>query len=88
MMPYKNFGIMDKEDIYSIIAYLRTLKPVNINVPAAKPDFPVNLLLNTMPSKAAFTNKPAEADVVNYGKYLVMTVSCGECHNNDKLNRN
>lgn len=85
MMPYKNFGKMDKEDICSIIAYLRTLQPLNVDVPASKPDFPVSLLLNTMPGKASLTPKPAESDTVAYGKYLVMSASCGECHNSEKL---
>ncbi len=32
-MPYPYYGRMDKEDIYSIIAYIRTLKPIANEVP-------------------------------------------------------
>src|SRR5262245_16218840 len=34
MMPYVNFNRMAKDDLLSIIAYLRTLKPIKNKVPA------------------------------------------------------
>jgi hypothetical protein len=73
---------MDKEDVYSIIAYIRTLQPVKTDVPKAEPAFPFNIIMHTMPTKAAFTHKPSPGDTINYGKYLVQVASCGECHNN------
>ncbi|MDQ6478101.1 c-type cytochrome [Dyadobacter sp. LHD-138] len=80
VMPYHAFGQLDKEDIYSIIAYLRTLEPVKNDVPEAKADFPVNILINTMPAKAVLRVKPSESDTLNYGKYLVTAASCVMCH--------
>ncbi|WP_254560166.1 c-type cytochrome [Dyadobacter diqingensis] len=80
VMPYHAFGQLDTEDIYSIIAYLRTLEPVKHDVPAAVADFPVNILINTMPAKAVPATKPAESDTLNYGKYLVTAASCVMCH--------
>ncbi|CAG5074559.1 Fructose dehydrogenase cytochrome subunit [Dyadobacter sp. CECT 9623] len=80
VMPYHGFGQMDQEDIYSIIVYLRTLEPVKNEVPESVADFPVSILLNTMPSKATFTKMPAETDQIAYGKYLVTAASCVECH--------
>lgn len=80
VMPYHAFGQLDQEDLYSVIAYLRTLEPVENEVPASKADFPVSLLINTMPSKAVLSIKPSEQDVVNYGKYLVIAASCVDCH--------
>ena len=82
MMPYLNYGKIDKEDVYSIIAYIRTLQPVKSDVPKAEPAFPFSIIMHTMPAKAAFTNKPSPSDTINYGKYLVQVASCGECHNN------
>jgi len=82
MMPYMNYGKIDKEDVYSIIAYIRTLQPVKTDVPKAEPSFPFNIIMHTMPTKAAFTQRPSPSDTVNYGKYLVQVASCGECHNN------
>lgn len=80
IMPYPNFGKADKQDVYAIIAYIRTLKPVeNITLPAER-DFPVSILINTMPMKAAFTTKPSEKDSLAYGKYLVGFAGCADCH--------
>src|SRR5690606_34571742 len=58
IMGYPRFGRMDQEDIYSIIAYIRTLEPVNHEIPGSEPAFPVNFLINTMPKPAAFSQKP------------------------------
>lgn len=81
IMPYLTLGVMDKEDIYAIIAYLRTLKSVTKdNVPEASRDFPVSILVNTMPHPAAFTKRPNPADSIAYGKYLVAFAGCSDCH--------
>jgi len=80
VMPYHAFGQLDQEDLYSIIAYVRSLPPVKNDVPESKADFPVNFLINTMPSKASLGNKPAESDMLATGKYLVTAAACVECH--------
>ncbi|MCK7555914.1 c-type cytochrome [Chitinophaga sedimenti] len=80
VMGYHRFGQMDQEDIMDVIAYLRTLEPVVNEIPRSKADFPVNVLINTMPAKAAFTKRPAESDQVAYGKYLINASGCVDCH--------
>lgn len=80
VMPHPNYGKMDKEDLYSIIVYLRSLKPIANKVPDSKSDFPMNFIINTIPKKAEFSKKPSEKDVVNYGAYLFNAASCIECH--------
>ena len=80
IMGYQRFGKMDREDVLSIIAYLRTLTPVASTIPESIPDFPVNFIINTMPQKAAFTKRPAETDVTAYGAYLINVAGCVECH--------
>ncbi|MFT3683068.1 MAG: c-type cytochrome [Ferruginibacter sp.] len=80
VMPYHNYGRMDEEDIKSIIAYVRTLKPIKNEVPASSADFPMNIIINTIPAKATLTKMPAKTDVVNYGKYLSNAASCMDCH--------
>lgn len=80
VMPFHYYGQMDKEDILSIIAYIRTLDPIKNVVPESKSDFPMNFIINTLPHEASFTQKPDESDVVNYGKYLTNTAACVECH--------
>ncbi|MES2419041.1 MAG: c-type cytochrome [Bacteroidota bacterium] len=80
LMAAHRFGRMDKEDINSIIAYIRTLQPVIKKNPASELDFPVNFIVNTMPKKAAFTTIPNEADTVLYGGYLANAAGCIDCH--------
>lgn len=80
VMPYSNYGKVDREDIEAVICYLRTLSPKEHHVPESSYDFPVNFIVNTMPQRANFTKRPDTADVVAYGKYVATAASCGECH--------
>jgi len=80
VMPHPHFGKMDREDLYSIIVYLRSLKPIEHTTPEAKPDFPMNFILNTIPQKAEFSKIPNKTNVLAYGGYLFNAASCSECH--------
>ncbi|EAZ80498.1 c-type cytochrome [Algoriphagus machipongonensis] len=80
VMPYLYYGKMDPEDIYSIIAYIRSLDPIDYEVPESSPDFPVNLILRTIPTPGEPTTIPSTSDQVAYGKYLVNASGCAECH--------
>ena len=80
LMNYPAFGHSDPEDVYSIIAYLRTLPAISNDVPPTQLDFPVSLIVNTMPSKASLGQKPDSNDAIAYGKYLVTMASCVDCH--------
>jgi mono/diheme cytochrome c family protein len=80
IMPYRNFGQLDKEDIYSIIAYVRTLEPIKNDVPKSVADFPVNFIINTIPAEANFNSIPPKEDLIPYGKYMFTAVGCNECH--------
>jgi mono/diheme cytochrome c family protein len=77
IMPYPYLGKADKEDVYSVIAYLRTLKPVNKTYPEAKSDFPLNFIINTIPSNPEF-QAIDKNNKLEYGEYLAW--SCIECH--------
>lgn len=80
LMPYLYYGRMDPEDIYSIIAYVRSIPPIENNVDASKADFPVNFLMNTMPQPAQPQQRPDKSDVIAYGAYLTNASGCVECH--------
>jgi len=80
VMPYHNYGQMDKEDIYSIIAYLRTLDVLETTVPIRELDFPVNVLVNTQPLEAQLTTIPIASDNVAYGGYITNAAGCVHCH--------
>ena len=81
IMPYTHFREMDKEDVYSIIAYIRTLPAKKTQVPPSESNFPMNFIINTIPVEADLKEIPDENDQIAYGKYLVNAASCTDCHN-------
>lgn len=80
IMPYKAYSKMDKEDVYSIIAYLRTLPAKASSMPERKLDFPLNFIVNTIPSEAVPGTRPSGDDILELGKYLVNVAACADCH--------
>jgi mono/diheme cytochrome c family protein len=80
VMPYPNYGKIDAEDIEAVIAYIRSLEPKETETEESKPDFPINLIMRTMPVEASLTKRPRESDVVAYGQYLVTASACADCH--------
>jgi len=81
MMPYMNYNNFSQEDVFSIISYIRILKPQEKQNPKTELNFPLNLIVKTMPIQAY---KPANevdaSDSITYGKYLVTIASCSDCH--------
>lgn len=83
IMPYKRYRNMDKEDIYAIIAYLRTLPPLKTTTPPGSLNFPLNFIVNTIPEKAALTNIPPP-NTPAYNGYIINAAACFNCHSNEK----
>jgi cytochrome c2 len=80
LMPYPYYGRMDKEDIYSIIAYVRSIPAIENPVPDSEPDFPMNFIINTIPQKPVHQTKPEKTDLLAYGAYMTNAAGCAECH--------
>lgn len=80
LMPYHNYSRLAKEDLLSIIAYIRTIKPIE------KADVPRKLMIppsmfGPLPQNTLEQNKrPDPSDKVKYGEYLVTMASCSDCH--------
>ena len=79
-MPYHNYARMDREDIYSIIAYIRRIEPIEGETPYAETDFPLNFIINLMPEEPEFSTLPDTSDWVTYGHYLANAGGCIDCH--------
>jgi mono/diheme cytochrome c family protein len=82
LMPYENLRHMSREDAEAVIAFIRTWKPAAHEVPPTQLNFPVNLIVRTIPSPAPPLPEkaPDPSNRVEYGKYLTTIASCGDCH--------
>ncbi len=80
VMPYKSYAQLDEEDIRAVIAYIRTLAPVEQTNAESVPDFPMNFIINTIPSKANLQKRPDPSNLIAYGKYITTAAACRECH--------
>lgn len=81
VMPYHQYGLLADEDVHAIIAYLRTLKPIE-HRPEAKRSlaFPLNILVRFMPRPGSPGRRPDPADEVSWGRYLATAAACSDCH--------
>lgn len=80
VMGYQRFGKMSKDDVESIIAYIRTLQPVKREIPKSELDFPVSLLNKLSPQAPNHQVRPLPTDTVLYGGYLANAAGCVDCH--------
>lgn len=82
LMPYPNFNRMAKEDLMSIIAYIRTLKPIRNKVPERKLLMPIAMAYPgpVLQPSVDGNVRPPESDRVKYGEYLITFADCGTCH--------
>ncbi|PLX32713.1 MAG: cytochrome C [Ignavibacteria bacterium] len=81
IMPYQLYGKMTREDIYSIIAYLRSLPVIEHDTPESNAGFPMNFIMRTIPVRASFADAiPDPSDRLAYGKYMTEAAGCMECH--------
>ncbi|WP_299702450.1 c-type cytochrome [uncultured Pontibacter sp.] len=81
VMPYKAYANMTTNDAYAIVSYIRTLNPIEHKVPKSEPDFPMNLIMRTIPSgNPTPTDERTLDDEMVKGKYLLTIAACTECH--------
>jgi len=81
LMPYQHVAHMSQEDLYSVVAYLRSLPAKSNDVPEHQFDPPMNFIVRTIPTDAPAYPAPVDPkDTVAYGKYLVEIGSCTDCH--------
>lgn len=81
LMPYMSYNSLTQEDLYSIVAYIRSLKPIENEVGERSLNFPMNLIVKTIPPVAYSPSSEIDrTDKVKYGEYLVKIAGCGDCH--------
>ncbi len=92
IMPFISYAKMPKEEIYSIIAYLRTLKPIEYKVPDRKVD-PAAVPFWSTIYKTLYLDHtgekmplPSPDEKVKMGTYLVNAGNCKGCHTRFDMN--
>ena len=82
LMPYATYNHMAKEDLLSILAYIRTLKPIRNKVKQRELKVPIAAVYPAPALQPSIDNnmRPPETDKVAYGAYLTAFAACGECH--------
>ena len=91
IMPSLFFNVMSEEYLTSIIAYMKTIPPVDNVLPETKPGPLFYVLIGAGPlaeemsgrvidHDAPFETAPAEGETPEYGEYLVTIGQCRACH--------
>lgn len=80
MMPYESYRKMSDEDVYSVVAYLRSLPAVKRKQPPAQLDFPVGLFIRSAPKPVRRVAQLNLSDKRVKGEYLANIAGCKGCH--------
>lgn len=82
LMPYIQYNHMAKDDLLSIIAYIKTWKPIRNKVPARQLMMPIAMAYPGPALQASIDGnvRPPASDKVKYGAYLSEMADCGTCH--------
>lgn len=79
-MPYASLNRIDEEDLYSLVAYVRTLKPIPNTLPEKKIKRMFKYIERTFPKPYDPQPRPDSSDKVASGKYLATIGNCIFCH--------
>lgn len=80
LMPYLSYAQFSEEDVFSIVAYIRTLAPIDHTPPRSSLNFPMNVIVRTIPKPYGAPQMPDRSDAVAYGRYLTTVAACADCH--------
>ncbi|MBM3415965.1 MAG: cytochrome c [Bacteroidetes bacterium] len=80
IMPYHHYSKMTKNDILSIVAYIRSLKPIERTTAPRKLGIPMSMMGSLPDGNLDNNTMPDPSDKVQYGAYLVNAAVCSECH--------
>jgi mono/diheme cytochrome c family protein len=80
IMPYPKYARLAREDVEAIVAYVRTLTPIEYTAPARDMALPLPLVVRTIPKAPEFRPIPATSDRVAYGEYMTKAAAGSDCH--------
>ncbi len=80
LMNYPAYRDLTDEDVLAIVAYLRTRKPIRRDNGRTELDFPVGMMIRTVPQPLEGTAPGLPPAGVERGRALLKVLLCGECH--------
>ena len=81
MMPYHSYRHLSDADAAAIVAYLRSLEPIENPQPETDIAFPLSLIIKTLPEPLAEPVAAIDpADTVRRGEVLTKIAACEFCH--------
>ncbi|MEZ4373160.1 MAG: cytochrome c [Polyangiaceae bacterium] len=81
IMPYDNYQSLSDADTKAVIAYMRSLPPVEAERAKTHIDFPVSFFIKFAPKPLTGpVEEPNRTDPVALGKYLTTVAGCRSCH--------
>ena len=80
-MPYPRYARLSREDVEAIVAYIRTLKPIDVHAAARELAVPAAAdRADDADSRRRSGRCPPRRDRVAYGEYMTNAAACGDCH--------
>jgi mono/diheme cytochrome c family protein len=79
-MPYPHYGFMCLEDRLSMLAYLRSVPPVEGDVPRAPRSYLESLMLSVIPREDPVPACDPDLSGAEAGLYLTTIAGCSTCH--------
>ena len=80
LMNYPAYRDLTDADVMSIVAYLRSRKPVRRDNGRTDLDFPVGMMIRTVPQPLDHSPAGLPAAGVERGRAMLKLMLCGECH--------
>jgi mono/diheme cytochrome c family protein len=80
MMNYGQFRHLTDEDTLSVIAYLRSVPPIEKELPPTSIDFPVSMFIRLAPAPLESSPPPWPEEPLARGRLLLKVMGCVDCH--------
>jgi len=80
LMNYPGYRMLSDQDALAIVAYLRTRQPISRDNGRTELDFPVGMMIRTVPQPLDQPAPGLPAAGIERGRAMITLLLCGECH--------
>jgi cytochrome c553 len=80
LMNYPSYRDLSDDDVMAIVGFLRTRKPVRRDNGMTALDFPVGMMIRTVPQPLESSPAGLPAAGIERGRAMIKVMLCGECH--------